>query len=153
MSKKLEDIHKRHSLIKSLITNQAVSNQAQLQKLLKQSNVKVTQATLSRDLNELGIVRVPGQDGFHYIISAVGDEYTLRSRISEEIISIDANENLIVIRTFPGRAQGVALFIDKQNKIEILGSLAGDDTIMIAPRSTKQIKIILEKVKTMLGIK
>jgi transcriptional regulator of arginine metabolism len=153
MSKKLEDIQKRHSLVKNLITNQTVSNQAQLQKMLKQNNVKVTQATLSRDLNELGIVRIPGPDGFHYKISAVGDEYALRSRISEEIISLEANENLIVIRTFPGRAQGVALFIDKQNRNDILGSLAGDDTIMIAPKSVKQIKSILEKVKTMLGIK
>ncbi len=153
MSKKLEDIQKRHSLIKNLISTENIANQTQLQKVLKQKGIKVTQATLSRDLNELGIARMPTSKGHFYRIGAAGDEGTLKSRIAEEIISVKANENLIVIKTFPGRAQGVAVFVDKQNGSEILGTLAGDDTIIVIPRSIKKIKKTIEQTTKILGIK
>ena len=113
MSKKLEDIQKRHILVKTLISAGGISNQTQLQKVLKQKGVKVTQATLSRDLNELGIARVPNSKGYAYKLGASGDENALKFHLAEEIISVKSNENIIVIRTFPGRAQGVAAFIDR----------------------------------------
>ncbi len=153
MSKKLEDIQKRHSLIKNLISTREVSNQTQLQKVLKQNGVKVTQATLSRDLNELGIVRIPTLNGYTYKIGASGDEATFKYHLADEIISIKHNENLVIIKTFPGRAQGVAVFIDRQNTSEILGTIAGDDTILVAPQSVKKIKKTIEQIKTILGIK
>ena len=153
MSKKLEDIQKRHSLIKNLITTQEVANQTQLQKVLKQQGVKVTQATLSRDLNELGIVRIPTPNGYAYKIGASGDEATFKYHLADEIISIKYNENLVFIKTFPGRAQGVAVFIDRQETSEILGTIAGDDTILVAPQSVRKIKKTIEQIKTILGIK
>ncbi|MCL6096975.1 MAG: arginine repressor [Bacteroidetes bacterium] len=153
MSKKLEDIQKRHSLIKNLITTQEVVNQTQLQKVLKQQGVKVTQATLSRDLNELGIIRIPTPNGYVYKIGASGDEATFKYHLADEIISIRYNENLVFIKTFPGRAQGVAVFIDRQDSSEILGTIAGDDTILVAPQSAKKIKKTIEQIKTILGIK
>jgi len=152
MSKKLEEIHKRHSMIKNLISSQEIMNQTQLQKALKKNGVEVTQATLSRDLTELGIVRIPSSNGIVYKINPAGDEAALKTRISEEIISITANECMIVIKTFPGRAQGVAVLLDKQNASESLGTLAGDDAIFIAPRSIKNIKKTIEQIKTILGI-
>ncbi|MDQ7818590.1 MAG: arginine repressor [Melioribacteraceae bacterium] len=152
MSKKLEDISKRHSLIKSIITSQEVYNQTQLVRLLKQNGIRVTQATLSRDLNDLGIVRVPTPKGTVYKVGESGTQSLIKSRISEEVISIDNNEQLIVIRTFTGRAQGVAVFIDSQKQTEILGTIAGDDTILIIPRSIKKMKTIIEQLKTTLGI-
>lgn len=153
MSKKLEDIQKRHSLIKNLITTQEVSNQTQLQKVLKQQGIKVTQATLSRDLNELGIVRIPTSNGYAYKIGASGDEATFKYHLADEIISIKHNENLVIIKTFPGRAQGVAVFVDRQDAVEILGTIAGDDTILVIPQSAKKIKKTIEQIKTILGIK
>lgn len=153
MSKKLEEIQKRHMLIKNLIATQEILNQSQLQKVLKKSGVEVTQATLSRDLNELGIVRIPSSNGIVYKINANGDEATLKTHIAEEVISIEANESLIVIKTFPGRAQGVAVLLDKQNPAESIGTLAGDDTIIIVPRSIKNIKKTIEQIKLILGIK
>ncbi|MEW6702810.1 MAG: arginine repressor [Bacteroidota bacterium] len=153
MSKKLEDIQKRHALIKNLISTQSISNQTQLQKTLKQYGVKVTQATLSRDLTELGIARLPTAKGLIYKLGAAGDEAALKNRIAEEIISVNGNENMIIVKTFPGRAQGVAVFIDKQNNPEILGTIAGDDTIIVVPQSTKKIKKTIVQVKTILGIK
>lgn len=152
MSRKLEDINKRHSLIKSIITDQDVYNQTQLVKLLKQSGIKVTQATLSRDLNELGILRIPTPDGTVYRVGDSGNQTAIKNRIADEVISIDNNEQLIVIRTFTGRAQGVAVFIDSQKNHNLLGTIAGDDTILIIPSSVKKIKTIIEELKTILGI-
>jgi transcriptional regulator of arginine metabolism len=153
MSKKMEDIHKRHSVIKNLISTENISNQTQLQKVLKHKGIKVTQATLSRDLNELGIARIPNSGGYTYKIGAIGDEDALKYHLSEEIISVKSNENIVVIRTFPGRAQGVAAFIDRQEVSEMIGTIAGDDTIIIMPASVKRIKKTIEQIKTILGIK
>ncbi len=152
MSKKLEEIQKRHSLIKNLISTQEIFNQTQLQKILKKNGVEVTQATLSRDLTELGVLRVPSVNGVVYKINPAGDEAALKTYIAEEIISIEANECLVVIKTFPGRAQGVAVMIDKKNPTESIGTLAGDDAIIIVPRSTKNIKKTIDQIKTILGI-
>jgi len=81
MTKKLEEIQKRHAQIKSLITSQEIFNQTQLVKVLKQKGIKATQATLSRDLNELGVVRIPTANGLVYKLSATGEENTLQKRI------------------------------------------------------------------------
>lgn len=153
MTKKLLDIHKRHSLIKSIISSQEVFNQTQLVKLLKQNGVKVTQATLSRDLTELGVARVPTSKGVIYKIETIGNEQTLKTHVSEEVVSIVSNETLIVIKTFPGRAQGVALFLDKNNPNEILGTVAGDDTILVIPRSIKSLEKTYQQLKNIIGFK
>lgn len=152
MSKKLDVINKRHSLIKSIISSHDVYNQTELVKFLKQNGIRVTQATLSRDLSELGIVRIPTPNGTVYKVGESGTQQSIKNRIAEELISIDNNEQLIVIRTFIGRAQGVAVFIDSRKMPDILGTIAGDDTILVIPRSIKKMKIIIEQLKTTLGI-
>ncbi|MHB8906986.1 MAG: arginine repressor [Melioribacteraceae bacterium] len=153
MSKKLEDIHKRHAMIKDLISSQEIFNQTQLVKAMKQKGIKSTQATLSRDLTELGVVRVPTSTGLIYKLSATGDETNLKYRVAEEIISVAGNESVIVVKTYPGRAQGVAVFIDKQNDLDTLGTIGGDDTIIVIPKSVKKIKKTIEQIKIILGIK
>ncbi|MCX6169696.1 MAG: hypothetical protein NTX65_10155 [Ignavibacteriales bacterium] len=153
MSKKIEYIHKRHALIKSLISSQEIFNQTQLVKAMKQKGIKSTQATLSRDLTELGVVRIPTENGLIYRLSATGDETALKYRVAEEIISVVGNETVVVIKTYPGRAQGVAVFIDKQNNLDALGTIGGDDTIIVIPKSVKKIKKTIEQIKIILGIK
>lgn len=153
MSRKLEDIQKRHALIKSLIASQAINNQTQLVKLLRQKGIKVTQATLSRDLAELGVVRIPTSDGLVYKLAIDGGEGAIKERIAEEIISIESNECVVLIKTFLGRAPGVAVFIDKHQDPEILGTIAGDDTIIVVPKTIKNIKKVIEQLKIILGIK
>ncbi|PJA96829.1 MAG: arginine repressor [Ignavibacteriales bacterium CG_4_9_14_3_um_filter_34_10] len=153
MHKKNEEIQKRHSLIKHLISSDDIYNQTQLAKLLKQNKITVTQATLSRDLFELGVVRVPSPNGNVYRISPDENKNAFQYRIAEEVISIDSNESLIVIKTYTGRAQGVALFIDRQNSNEILGTIAGDDTIIVVPKSGTTIIKLVNELKTLLGIK
>lgn len=153
MSKKIADIHKRHAVIKSILSSQDIYNQTQLVKVLKHNGIKVTQATLSRDLTELGVARVPTNKGATYKISASGNEHTLTLHVAEEVISIASNEALIVVKTFPGRAQGVALFLDKSTISESIGTLAGDDTIIVVPKSVKSIEKTIQQIKNILGIK
>jgi len=152
MTKKLEEIQKRHAQIKNLILSQEISNQTQLQKVLKQQKIKVTQATLSRDLTELGIARVPTPHGHIYKLNNSGIEQNLSSRIANEIISINNNECIIIVTTYTGRAQGVAEFLDRLNEPDIIGTLAGDNTIIIIPRSVKKIANTIKKIKTIIGI-
>ena len=148
-----QEIAKRHSMIKSLITSKDIANQTELVKELKAKKIEVTQATLSRDLVELGIIRMPTEDGYRYEIRTSAAEPVLRGFTAEEIISVNANENIIVMRTFPGRAQGVAFLLDSKKDSEILGTIAGDDTILIVPKSTKRIKKTINNISQYLGLK
>ncbi|MBX2989744.1 MAG: arginine repressor [Bacteroidetes bacterium] len=146
------DIHKRHAAIKSLISSKDISNQTELVKDLKAKKIDVTQATLSRDLAELGIIRMPTEHGYRYEIRTASPEPVLRGFTAEEVISVDSNENLIVIKTFPGRAQGVAFLLDSKRDPEILGTIAGDDTIVVIPKSIKRIKKTINNISHYLGL-
>jgi transcriptional regulator of arginine metabolism len=150
MSKR--EILKRHAMIKSLIASKDISSQTQLAEALEAKGIEVTQATLSRDLVELGIVRVPSADGYRYELKTNEAEQVLRGFTSEEIISITANENLVVIKTFPGRAQGVAFMLDSKKDPDILGTIAGDDTIVVIPKSVKRIKKTINSLSHYLGL-
>jgi transcriptional regulator of arginine metabolism len=152
MSKRGEDIAHRHAVIKSLITEKDIANQTQLARELKRKKIVITQATLSRDLVELGIIRMPTEDGYRYELRTDQPEPVLRGFTAEEVISIESNENLIIIRTFPGRAQGVAFLLDSKKDAEILGTIAGDDTILVVPTSTKRIKKTITHISQHLGL-
>lgn len=133
---------KRQFLLKEIITRQVISGQEELVSQLKKSGESVNQATLSRDLREMGISRVNTPQGPRYGFSAEGEEKRVRTLISYEVQNISANESMIVVRTLPGRAQGVAEMLDSLKMPEVLATLAGDNTIFIAPKSVKYIKKI-----------
>jgi transcriptional regulator of arginine metabolism len=131
---------KRQLAIKQIITHQAISNQEELCKALKKAGFDVTQATLSRDMKELGIARVSTPEGVRYELRPELEERRLQSFIGYEVERIDANEVFVVIKTLPGRAQGVAEIIDRLHHPLILGTIAGDNTIFVTPVSIKNIK-------------
>ena len=133
---------KRQFLLKEIITRQVIASQEELVSRLKESGESVNQATLSRDLREMGISRVNTPQGPRYGFSAEGEDRRVRTLISYEVQNIAANESMIVVSTLPGRAQGVAEMIDSLKIPEVLATLAGDNTIFIAPRSVKSIKKI-----------
>jgi len=139
--------HERHLTLKELITKRRISTQEELVRLLKQAGFSVTQATLSRDLQELRIARVHSPEGGYYSLNPEVEEQRLQSFLSVEIESIGHNESLIVIKTLPGRAQGVAEIIDAMHHRDILGTLAGDNTIFITPLSTKMIPGLLKSLR------
>ena len=148
-----EEIAKRHTTIKSLIASKDIANQTELVKELKAKRIEVTQATLSRDLAELGIIRMPTENGYRYELRTTSSEPILQGFTAEEVIAVHANENLVVIRTFPGRAQGVAFLLDSKRDSEMLGTIAGDDTIIVVPRSVKHIKKTINNISQHLGLK
>ncbi len=138
---------RRHLAIKQIIAQQVISNQDELCQALEKAGFAVTQATLSRDMKELGIARVHSADRVRYVLNIESEERRLVPLIGYEIERIDSNETMIVIKTLPGRAQGVAEIIDSMHHPAILGTLAGDNTIFITPASVAKIHETLELVK------
>ena len=132
---------KRQKAIISLINEKAIETQKELVRALLDLGFKVTQTTISRDIKELGLVKVPIPEGsYKYGLStskiSAGDTIKRVRRVFEDsVISIEASENLIVLRSLPGTAQGVAACIDSLKWEEIMGTIGGDDTILVIIRS------------------
>jgi len=137
----------RQLAIKEIISQKDISSQEELARELALRGFEVNQATLSRDLKELGIAKVSTPEGVWYQLQPENEAHRLRSLIGYEIESIHANESLIVIKTLRGRASGVAEILDRLDIPDILGTIAGDDTIFIAPSSTKKISTIVRRIK------
>ena len=141
----------RHLAIKQIINDHAITTQSELVSAMRKSGFKTTQATLSRDLKELGIAWVYTPSGAKYMLSPEQEEERLTSLIGLEVEHIEANETVVVVKTLPGRAQGVAEIIDHLRLPSVLGTLAGDNTIFVLPRSTKEIKRTIEALRGVLA--
>ncbi|HEY0428022.1 MAG TPA: hypothetical protein VGC76_09605 [Pyrinomonadaceae bacterium] len=129
---------KRQQTIRSLIQTQNINSQNELTELLLADGFSVTQSSVSRDLDELGIVKI---NGFYAIPKASG---AIRRY---GLLSLDtAGETLIVAKCAPGLASAVAVRIDDDKLTEIVGTIAGDDTIFIAVKDAKAQKAIIKKI-------
>jgi transcriptional regulator of arginine metabolism len=140
----------RHAKIISLLSTQQVRSQTELADLLAADGISVNQGTLSRDLVEVGAVRVRGRSG-HLIYAVpgeggdrtpqVGESTTFEGRLArlcnEVLVSAEASANLVVLRTPPGAAQYFASAIDRVGWNAILGTIAGDDTIVLVSRDAE----------------
>jgi transcriptional regulator of arginine metabolism len=138
----------RQARITAILTGESVRSQAELAALLADDGVQVTQATLSRDLVELGAVRVRGKEGvLVYAVPGEGGERTAKSGVTQEIldarlarlcgellVTAEASANIVVLRTPPGAANFLALSIDHSVLPSILGTIAGDDTVLLVTR-------------------
>lgn len=142
---------RRHLIIKDILNRKNISQQDDVIKLLKIEGVHVTQATLSRDFADLGVVRTFTETGVRYVLSADESGKQLSKLIGLEIINVEHNESTVVLRTLAGRAQGVAHYIDRLNKTEIIGTVGGDDTVIIIPNTHKNIQVIISLIKEMMN--
>ncbi|GAA4065256.1 arginine repressor [Nonomuraea soli] len=139
----------RHAKITELLTKHTVRSQPELAKLLAEEGVEVTQATLSRDLDELGALKLraddgsqiyalPGEGGGRIPLARVGMAEAPAARLhrlaEELLVSAEASANLVIVRTPPGAAQFLASAIDHADWKSILGTVAGDDTILVISR-------------------
>lgn len=134
----------RHARIVELIRDKAVRSQTELADLLAAEGVQVTQATLSRDLEELGAVKVRGGDGPAVYLIPEDGHRPLRDaeaaparlvRLLRELLTgVDASGNITVLRTPPGAAQFLASALDRAGLPEVVGTIAGDDTILVVAR-------------------
>jgi len=141
----------RQRLIAEIVGQEFVSTQSELVKRLRQEGFKVTQATVSRDINELRLVRLPVGNGRHkYAVAPIAVEENvideLRHLFREFVRDLDRGENLIAIRTEEGHATGVAFMLDKLQRHEIIGTLAGQDTIMLVARNAKAADALLKEM-------
>ncbi|HEY8344908.1 MAG TPA: arginine repressor [Bacillota bacterium] len=141
---------RRHALILGIIREKSIGTQEELGAALKKEGVEVTQATLSRDIKELGLIKVPAAGG-HYRYALPNDK-TLTDIIKrakrmfeDSVVSLDFADNLLVIKTTSGTAQGVAAVIDDLEWREIVGTIAGDDSILVVIRKKEQVEEVLNR--------
>ena len=134
----------------SLISERDIETQEELCNALKEAGFAVTQATVSRDIRELRITKIPMENG--------GQRYSARNRersgnddrnqtiLREAVVSVDTAGNLLVIKCISGMAMAVAAAIDSMDFQEIVGSIAGDDTVMCALKSEKNAEILMRRI-------
>ena len=123
----------RQSKILELIAKYEIETQDDLGLELKKAGFAVTQATVSRDIKELGLVKAAVGGAYKYAASAEssGVSAKIKNMFRESVISIDGANNLIVIKTLPGSASAAALLVDKLNVSGVMGCIAGDDTVLV----------------------
>lgn len=146
----------RQRLIEELVESEFISTQAELAERLLARGVKVTQATISRDVNELRLVRLPAGEGQHRYRStplAAQEDVRgeLRQRFKLFVRDVDQGENVIVIHTDEGHAVGIAYVIDKLERDEIIGTLAGQNTILVVARSTTEAAVVYDELEELLA--
>ncbi len=140
----------RQSKILEIISNNVVSTQEDLVKRLNKQGYNVTQATMSRDLQELRITKMMLNDGTYKYATAKIPEISINEKMravfSQCLMSVDYANNIVVVKTFAGAAQAVAAALDSFVWDEIMGSIAGDDTIMVVVRNEKSAKQLAIKL-------
>jgi transcriptional regulator of arginine metabolism len=141
----------RHARIVGLIRESSVHSQTELAELLAADGVQVTQATLSRDLEELGAVKVSGaylipEDGNRPLRPAEQAPARLVRLLRELLTGADASGNLVVLRTPPGAAQFLASALDRSGLPDVVGTIAGDDTILVVARDVTGGPALAEKL-------
>lgn len=144
----------RHSKIVELIGKYDVETQEELASLLRQEGFEVTQATVSRDIRELKLSKVAAPEGgqkyalFQSSVPAENDKYI--QILQNSFVSMDMAMNILVIKTASGMAMAAAAALDACHFDEIVGTIAGDDTIMCAVRSVEQNIVLMEKINRLL---
>ena len=144
----------RHQKIKELVEQYEIETQEELAERLKEAGYAVTQATVSRDIRELKLSKVPMGDGRQkYTILIHSDHYLSDKYIRvlrDGYVSMDMAQNILVVKTVSGMAMAVAAAIDALKLKEIVGSIAGDDTIMMAVRTVEDTETVMEKIRSVL---
>ena len=144
----------RQALILQLVQAGPVSSQGELKRLLGSRGVQVTQATLSRDLRDLGLARVTSEDGVRYVVpDARSDDASpaLDATLAQFLASVDGVSELIVLHTLPGGAQPVAEAIDAEGWPEVLGTIGGENTILVVCRSTEARAQVMRRLREIAG--
>lgn len=150
---------RRQRAILTLVATRPVHSQEQLAALLEEQGFEATQATVSRDIKELGLAKVPLKNGdgeghlFKYVVPSATVNYVsrLHRAVAELVTSIQGSVNLIVLRTPPGSAMLVASAIDEAGWPEILGCLGGDDTVLVIVQSTQAMPVIMQRFLDLQG--
>ncbi|MFW6386833.1 MAG: arginine repressor [Bacillota bacterium] len=147
--------NKRHLIILKLIREENIGTQEDLALRLREEGIDVTQATISRDIKKLGLIKVPGEDDRYYY-SYPGTGNTLQSRswlrkmIKNFVIDMDYSENIILIKCVSGMASGLGVAVDNSDIEGIMGTVAGDDTLMVVVKPSGVTPRVFEKLSSLL---
>ena len=141
--------NERQQAILDIITRYEVSTQGELTDLLKKEGYDATQATVSRDINELGLIKTNGSiKKFRYTLKKHDEQIIKMSKIfKESVMSFDTAMNLLVLHTFSGSANAATAMIDKLGIPQIVGTIAGDDTILVITRSIEDVQKVTKILK------
>jgi transcriptional regulator of arginine metabolism len=148
---------RRRRAILEVVERRAVASQAELQAALARAGFRVTQATLSRDLKALRVSRVPTAGGYRYAAAGTAGPGPAgpadARRAASDVLAVEGNEVSVVLRTPAGRAQGVGVFLDGLRHRDVLGTLAGDDTVLVLPRSVKRAARLRRALRDLFGVR
>jgi transcriptional regulator of arginine metabolism len=139
----------RHAVIRELVQQHRVSSQEQLRELLIARDFDVAQATLSRDIRELRLVKIPDPDGgTFYTVPAEADQRPPLARLLPTLyVGSEGTGNLLVVKTLAGGAQAVSEALDWEEWPEVLGTLGGDDTILVILREAQHLAEIQRRIE------
>jgi transcriptional regulator of arginine metabolism len=144
----------RHAKILEIIENHEIETQDELADILRKNGIHVTQATVSRDIKELRLIKVLAKDGRYKYASMKQSEAAVSDRLvkifKDSITSIDSAGNIIVLRTLAGAANAACAAIDALDFKDVVGSIAGDDTIFILVRNEEKLKEMVNRFKKLI---
>lgn len=145
----------RHAKILEIINSHDIETQEELAEKLKKSGMNVTQATVSRDIKELKLIKVLSDNGKYKYATIMHTESFLSNKLvsifSQTVIQVESIDNFIILRTISGSASAAAEAIDSLNFDGIAGTIAGDNTIFVLARSSEKAQIISLKMKKMIS--
>jgi transcriptional regulator of arginine metabolism len=145
----------RHAKILEIINSQDIETQEELAEELKKSGMNVTQATVSRDIKELKLIKVLSETGKYKYATITHTESFMSNKLvnifTQTVINVETVENFVVVRTISGSASAAAEAIDSLNFDGIAGTLAGDNTIFVLARTPEKAQTISQKMKKMLS--
>lgn len=145
----------RQAMILEIISQENIETQEQLLTRLQARGIRCTQATISRDIKQLHLIKEPvGQGVYKYAVSGNRTKLNLAEKLQtifrECIVSIDYAQNIVVVKTMPGLANGACSALDNMEMNDIVGSLAGDDTAFLVMRTTEAAAAFCQDIKEML---
>lgn len=143
---------RRHFAIIDIISNQRIATQEELCEALRKSGFDVTQATVSRDIKELQLIKVPDKEGYRYALPAstplIASQERMKRAFADSVVNIDYSGNIVVIKTLPGAAQSIASIIDNYDNPNILGTVGGDDTVFVVVKPEKAAEKIADEFRS-----
>jgi len=147
---------RRQALILELIDREALHSQEQLRRRLHQNRFEATQATISRDVKELGLVKRSGDGAYQRLGAEAASPATvllaLEHAAAEFLRRVDRVQQLVVVRTGIGQAQPLAIAIDRAQLPEAIGTIAGDDTILVVARDGRRAAALVRRLETYAGL-
>ncbi|MDR0697164.1 MAG: arginine repressor [Christensenellaceae bacterium] len=144
----------RHDAILNIISKHQISDQRQLSILLKDIGFDVTQSTVSRDIQDLGLIKVTTENDNrpYYTRPLHPDLIKLKPLFERSVISIEGSGQLIVLKTITGAASSACVIVDKLNFNEVMGTIAGDDTVLIILRDANYLNDVILKLKSIVNL-